>query len=128
TSVIPPRLANPEPGILTHDAFMTADADLSYATGNNFTTLESTGFSLNLTYSMRSGMTLRYIGSTRELESLFGFDFDGSPLPMLEPSFDTYQRQYSHEVQLSNVSDEGRFDWTVGAYFFHEDEIGRAHV
>ncbi len=119
--IIQPGLDNSVPRMPYTDAFMTGDVDLSYANGNNFNKLEATGFSLNLTYSMPSGMTLRYIGSTRELESLFGFDFDGSPLPMLEPSFDTYQRQYSHEVQLSNASEEGRFDWTVGAYFFHED-------
>ncbi|MFO7287200.1 MAG: TonB-dependent receptor [Gammaproteobacteria bacterium] len=119
--IIQPGLDNSVPRMPYTDAFITDDVDVSYANGNNFNKLEVEGFSVNLSYNLRNGMLLRYIGSSRELESLFGFDFDGSPLPMLEPSFDTFQRQYSHELQLSNVSDEGRFDWTVGAYFFHED-------
>src|SRR5690606_3794818 len=67
------------------------------------------------------GIAFRYIGSVRELESLFGFDFDGSPLPMLEPSFDTYQKQYSHEARFTGAAADDRLDWTGGVYFFHED-------
>lgn len=119
--IVQPGLDNSVPRLAYTDAFMTDDVDVSYANGNNFNKLETNGVSLHLDWTLPNSMTLRYIGSVRELESLFGFDFDGSPLPMLEPSFDTYQKQYSHEVQLSNAGNNSRFDWTIGAYFFHED-------
>ncbi|HEY8518845.1 MAG TPA: TonB-dependent receptor [Gammaproteobacteria bacterium] len=119
--IIQPGLDNSVPRLAFTDAFILDDPDLSYANGNNFNKLEAKGFSAIVDWDMPGGITFRYIGSARELDSLFGFDFDGSPLPMLEPSFDTFQRQYSHEARFTGSAVDDRLEWTGGVYFFHED-------
>ena len=119
--IVQPGLDNSVPRLPYTSAFMTSDIDESYANGNNFNQLDATGFAATVDWELDSGITLRYIASVRELDALFGFDFDGSPLPMLEPSFDTHQEQYSHELQLTSTAFDDRLTWTAGAYLFHEE-------
>jgi iron complex outermembrane recepter protein len=119
--IIQPGLDNSVPRLPFTDAFIADDIDLSYANGNNFNKLEAKGFAVTLAWALAGDIDLKYIGSVRELDAQFGFDFDGSPLPMLEPSFDTYQKQWSHEAQLTGVAIDDRLNWTGGLYLFHED-------
>ncbi|HLF11572.1 MAG TPA: TonB-dependent receptor [Gammaproteobacteria bacterium] len=119
--IVQPGLDNSAPRLPFSNAFILSDFDTSYANGNNFNKLDASGFGATVEWQLPSGVAFKYIASVRELESLFGFDFDGSPLPMLEPSFDTYQAQWSHEAQFTGSAVDDRLNWTAGAYFFHED-------
>jgi iron complex outermembrane receptor protein len=47
-------------------------------------------------------------------------DLDGSPLPILEPSFQMPQHEVSQELQLNGTTLNDRLNYTVGAYYFKE--------
>ncbi len=48
-------------------------------------------------------------------------DLDGSPLPILEPSFEMPQREFSQELQLNGTALGERLNYTLGAYYFKEE-------
>jgi iron complex outermembrane receptor protein len=101
--------------------FIHPDKDKSYANGQNFNKLELYDVYGHIDYDLANGWHVKYIGSYRSMDWIAGFDFDGSPLPMLEVSFTTIQEQFSNEIQLSGRSWNDRWDWVVGFYQFHED-------
>jgi iron complex outermembrane receptor protein len=101
--------------------FILDDKDKSYANGQNFNKLELYDVYAHVDYDLANDWHLKYIGAYRNMLWLAGFDFDGSPLPMLEVSFTTKQEQYSNEIQLSGVAWDDRWNWVVGGYQFHED-------
>lgn len=94
--------------------------DTSFATGSNFSKLDTSGGSATLTLEPSSGVTLKSITAFRRLHAKFGTDLDGSPLNIADLSFDTLQNQYSEEVQLSGVALGGSLEWLLGGYYFHE--------
>jgi iron complex outermembrane recepter protein len=56
----------------------------------------------------------------RTLSAKFGIDLDGSPINIADTSFNTNQRQYSQELQLTGIAFDQKLDWVVGLYYFHE--------
>ncbi|MBI2994772.1 MAG: TonB-dependent receptor [Gammaproteobacteria bacterium] len=102
-------------------AFIHPNKDKSYANGPNFNITEVWDVYGHIDYDLANDWHVKYIGGYRSLHWKGGFDFDGSPLPMLEPSFDTKQEQYSNELQLSGLSWEDRWKWVLGFYQFHEE-------
>jgi iron complex outermembrane receptor protein len=101
--------------------FILSDKDKSYATAFSFNDLQIEDYYGHVDYDLPNGWHLKYIGSYRDLDWEAGFDFDGSPLSMLEVSFSTYQKQWSHELQFSGSSWEDRWQWVLGGYYFHEE-------
>lgn len=101
--------------------FIHPDPDKSYATGPNFSKLEIWDGAFHLDYALENGMDLKLISSLRKLQFNAGLDFDSSPLAMLEVSFDTYQKQFSNELQLSGEGMDGQWEWVAGLYQFHEE-------
>jgi iron complex outermembrane receptor protein len=101
--------------------FFHPDIDKSYATGINFSKLEISDIAAHVDYDLANEWHLKFISAYRRLQFNAGMDLDGSPLPMLEVSFDTFQEQYSNEFQLSGLALNGRWDWIVGVYQFHEE-------
>jgi iron complex outermembrane receptor protein len=101
--------------------FITSDPDVSYASGPNFSKLEIHDTMGHVDYDLANGWQLKYIGAFRYMQFNAGLDFDSSPLPMLEVSFDTKQKQWSHELQLTGLSWEDRWEWVGGFYYFHEE-------
>ena len=101
--------------------FITNDPDISYATGPNFSKLDIFDYMAHVDYELANGWHAKYIGGYRYLQFNAGLDFDSSPLPMLEVSFDTKQQQYSNEFQLTGLSWDDRWEWVAGFYQFHEE-------
>lgn len=101
--------------------FITNDPDVSYASGPNFSKLEIHDTMGHVDYDLANDWHVKYIGAFRYLQFNAGLDFDSSPLPMLEVSFDTKQKQWSHEVQLTGLSWDDRWEWVAGFYYFHEE-------
>lgn len=101
--------------------FITGDPDTSFANGPNFSKLEIWDTALHVDYDLANDWHIKYIGSYRYLQFNAGLDFDSSPLPMLEVSFDTKQEQFSNEIQFSGVSWDDRWQWVAGFYQFHEE-------
>jgi iron complex outermembrane receptor protein len=83
-------------------------------------TLESQDFTLTVDWLLGGDMSLKSITAFRELESGWGQDEDGTPIPLGELYQFVDQEQFSQEVRLSGGSRDS-FDWTVGA-FYHSSE------
>ncbi|HEY5566408.1 MAG TPA: TonB-dependent receptor [Gammaproteobacteria bacterium] len=115
TSTVNPDTGNPE-------AFTAVgvDIDKTYAEGNNYSIIDNFGFSLTFDIEL-GGATLKSITAIRDLDALFGQDQDGSPLQIIDPSFDTHQEQISQEIQIGGTAADDRLSWLAGLYYFQED-------
>jgi len=103
--------------------YVTGDPDVSYASGANYDKLESWGINLTLDYQLSDTMSLKSITTYRELESAFGVDIGGAPFSALNPTFADDQEQWSQEFHLSGVAWNDRWNYLIGAYFFHEEGL-----
>jgi iron complex outermembrane receptor protein len=100
--------------------FLTPDIDSTYSTGQNFDKESNFGFSLIVDRRFSDDFNLKSISAYRQLQARFGIDQDGSPLQIVENSFETNQTQLSQELQLSGVALNDRLSWVGGLYFIHE--------
>jgi len=116
TSTVNPDTGNPE-------AFTAVgvDIDKTYAEGNNYSIIDNFGFSLTFDVDFAGGASLKSITAIRDLDALFGQDQDGSPLQIIDPSFDTHQEQISQEIQIGGTAADDRLSWLAGLYYFQED-------
>jgi iron complex outermembrane receptor protein len=113
---------NPFNNMLPYDnRFETGDIDKTYATGNSFSRLKNYGVAATIDYAISDNLDLKSITAYRDLYWTTGMDLDGSPLPILEPSFEMPQREYSQELQLNGRAVDGKLNYTLGAYYFHEE-------
>ena len=83
--------------------------------------VDTGGISLTLNWNLDS-FSFKSISAYRVLESDFYHTFGGAPFM----TFQNYNGQYdndqiSQEFQLSGGSDDGRFNWVAGAYYFEEE-------
>ena len=108
------------PDLLFNSQFITGDIDKSYATGANFSNIDSGGASLTLEYEASADVTLKSISAYRELSGRFGTDLDGAPIVFDQTSFILKTKQYSEELQVNARFGE-LIDLTAGAYYFYED-------
>lgn len=107
--------------LLPYDArFQTGDIDTTFATGNSFSKLKNWGVAATAEIRLSSALALKSITAYRDLHWFTGMDLDGSPLPILEPSFQMPQREFSQELQLNGQAIDDRLNYTVGAYYFKE--------
>lgn len=108
------------------DRFVVRNADgsinpnQSYANGANFDKVENWGINGQVEYDLTDDMTIKSITSFRKLDSKFAVDIGGAPFLTLAPSFETHERQFSEELQLVGKAMDGRWNYVLGAYFFHE--------
>jgi iron complex outermembrane receptor protein len=65
------------------------------------------------------------ITAYRAGKSYFIFDFDGTAQPGAFITREENHHEFSQEVQLGQKG--SRFDWLVGAYYFHERNFARAN-
>jgi iron complex outermembrane receptor protein len=113
---------NPDNNSLPYDArFETGDIDTTFATGNSFSKLKNWGVAATLDFRLSDAFAIKSITAYRDLHWFTGMDLDGSPLPILEPSFQMPQREISQELQLNGSAADGRFNYTLGAYYFKEE-------
>jgi iron complex outermembrane recepter protein len=100
--------------------FETGNIDQTYSTGNSFSKLKNWGVSTTLDWAITSSMNLKWINAYRALHWDAGMDLDGSPLPILETSFDMPQHEISEELQLNGKVINDRLNYAIGAYYFRE--------
>ncbi len=112
---------NPNNNLLPWDSrFQTGDIDTTYATGNSFSRLKNWGVAATLEFGLPGTLKLKSITAYRDLHWFTGMDLDGSPLPILEPSFQMPQHEFSEELQLNGTTFSDRLNYTLGAYYFKE--------
>jgi iron complex outermembrane receptor protein len=107
------------------DQFIAPNIDSTYATGNNFSRLQSYGGSLTADYALPSDALLKSITGYRQLHWTAAIDADGSPIELNEPQFAEGQHQFSEELQLTGKLMGDRLDYAFGLYYF--DEGGFIH-
>lgn len=100
--------------------FITGNIDTTYATGANFSNIDSGGVSATLEYKATDSISIKSISAYRQLSGRFGLDLDGSPLVFDQTSFVMKTKQYSQELQL-NAKLGSLVDLTAGAFYFYED-------
>ncbi len=99
------------------------DIDQTFATGTNFSTFDSYGFSNVTSFDVTDNLELKTILAYRELDARFGTDLDGSPLAVNNLIFSIDQSQFSGEIQLNGSLLEDRLDFTVGGFYFDEEAV-----
>ena len=113
---------NPNNNMLPYDSrFETGDIDTTYATGNSFSRLKNWGVAATAEIGLADKMSIKSITAYRDLHWSAGMDLDGSPMPILETSFQMPQREVSQELQFNGTAFDDRFNYTVGAYYFKEE-------
>jgi iron complex outermembrane recepter protein len=110
-------LANPS--LFYGDQFISRNIDETYATGNSFSRLRNYGGSVVIDWDLGSAQ-LKSITGYRELHWQSAQDEDGSPLPILQTSFDMNQKQFSQELQLTGEAVDDRLSYVLGLYYFNE--------
>lgn len=83
-------------------------------------TLESSDVTLNIDWQVSDSLQLQSITAFRELESGWGQDEDGTPIPLGQLYQFVDQDQFSQEFRLNSTT--GDFlDWTLGAFYHTSD-------
>lgn len=100
--------------------FLIDDPDKSYATGPSFSKLTTWGLAVTLEFEASDNLTIKSITGYRKSGWKSGSDLDGSPLSMLELSFEQNQWQFSQELQLLGQALDKRLNYVLGAYYFKE--------
>lgn len=112
---------NPNNNRLPYDArFLTGNINTTYETGNSFSKLKNWGVGLTLDWSIGPSANLKLVSAYRQLHWDAGMDLDGSPVSILEPSFDMTQHEWSEELQLTGKLLDDRLSYVLGAYHFQE--------
>ena len=99
--------------------FVAPSIDTTYATGNSFSRMSNWGVSLTTDVALGDA-SIKSITAYRKLNWQSGEDEDGSPLPILQTSFDENQHQFSEELQLTGKAIDKRLSYVVGLYYFNE--------
>jgi iron complex outermembrane recepter protein len=107
------------PSLFYGDQFKSSNIDQTYATGNSFSRLRNYGGSLVLDWELGAAQ-LKSVTGYRELHWQSAQDEDGSPLPILQTSFDMNQKQFSQELQLTGKAMQDRLTYVLGLYYFSE--------
>ena len=113
--------ADPFNNRLPYDSrFITGNPDTSYANGNDFSKLRNWGISGVLDFKLSDTLALKSITAFRSMRWDTGMDLDGSPLVILQTSFDMQQEQTSEELQLNGTALDDKLKYVVGLYYFRE--------
>lgn len=94
--------------------------DLSYASGANYDKLDAYGLNVQVDFNLTDDLKLKSITGYRHLNSAFGADIGGAPFAALDPTFADRENQLSQEVQLNGKIMNGRWNFVLGGYYFHE--------
>ncbi|RKF15474.1 TonB-dependent receptor [Altericroceibacterium spongiae] len=112
---------DPNNNRLTYDGrFVSTDPDRSYATGNNYNTLESYGFSGTVDIDLSDQIALKSITGYRNLDWGSGVDLDNSPVDLAEGSLSMQQDQFSQELQVIGAFLDNSLNVVLGGYYFEE--------
>lgn len=109
------------------DSYVPDDPFVSFGTGPNFSDLDLWGTSATATWR-KGDFTFKSITAYRNQDAFFGHDSDHSPITYFEQTVDDEQEQFSQEFQINGSHLDGRFDWVVGALYFHEEGLSTYNI
>jgi iron complex outermembrane recepter protein len=92
---------------------------LKFPAENTLSTKDAT---LNVQWKLSDTLALTSISAYRKIGGSWAYDSDSSPL-QTDGVYDTQgHEQWSQELRLSGQALNGRFDWTVGGFYFNATE------
>jgi iron complex outermembrane recepter protein len=103
-----------------NSSFVTGDPDTTYATGNDYSRLQTYGYAATVNYDLSHEVALKSITAYRELHWSTGMDLDGSPMEIAGLSFEMNQHQFSEELQMLGSAANDTLKYVVGGYYFEE--------
>ncbi|MBB5517353.1 TonB-dependent receptor [Amphiplicatus metriothermophilus] len=89
---------------------------------NGLSDLTAFGVSLTSRWNASETVTIESISSVRTMDFDLNLDTDGAPLPILDILLLQDQTQFSQELRAL-YDDGGRFTFTGGFYYFHDDDV-----
>ncbi|MEJ0034767.1 MAG: TonB-dependent receptor [Gammaproteobacteria bacterium] len=103
----------------TYATFEDPVYGLKFPPVNTLTTKDAT---LNVEWKLSDHLALTSISAYRKIGGSWAYDSDSSPL-QTDGVYDTQSHeQWSQELRLSGQALNGRFDWTVGGFYFNATE------
>ncbi|WP_298194424.1 TonB-dependent receptor [Novosphingobium sp.] len=97
----------------------------SATNGQNF---DGWGVTGNVTAKLADNLTAVWISSFRRYKMSFGFDQDGSPIPVAQLDNILRHRAWSQELRLNGSFLDKRIEYTVGGFYFDQNGTYNARV
>jgi iron complex outermembrane receptor protein len=82
--------------------------------------VESTGYTLNVSYALTDNLMLKSITGYRKLSQAYDFDLSDNPKPLYTLATDARFTQFSQELNLGGKSFNNALSWTTGLFFMEE--------
>ncbi|MBX9664534.1 TonB-dependent receptor [Novosphingobium sp.] len=97
----------------------------SATNGQNF---DGWGVTGNVTAKLADNLSATWISSFRRYKMSFGFDQDGSPIPVAQLDNVLRHRAWSQELRLNGSFLDKRIEYTVGGFYFDQNGTYNARV
>ena len=128
-----PTPAGYDPRFINYANFLDARTPTSQApykpysatNGQNF---DGWGVTGNVTAKLADNLSATWISSFRRYKMSFGFDQDGSPIPVAQLDNILRHRAWSQELRLNGSFMDKRIEYTVGGFYFDQNGTYNARV
>ena len=106
----------------------TTQAPFKPYSANNQQNYDGWGVTGNVTAKLADNLTAVWISSYRHYKMSFGFDQDGSPVPVSQLDNILRHRAWSQEVRLNGSFMDKRVEYTLGGFYFDQNGTYNARV
>ena len=97
----------------------------SATNGQNF---DGWGVTGNVTAKLADNLSATWISSFRRYNRSFGFDQDGSPIPVAQLDNKLRHRAWSQELRINGSFWDKKIEYTVGGFYFDQNGTYNARV
>jgi iron complex outermembrane receptor protein len=106
----------------------TSQAPFKPYTATNGQNFDGWGVTGNVTAKLANNLTAVWISSFRRYKMSFGFDQDGSPVPVAQLDNKLRHRAWSQELRLNGSFLDKRIEYTLGGFYFDQNGTYNARV
>ncbi|WP_298164782.1 TonB-dependent receptor [Novosphingobium sp.] len=106
----------------------TSQAPFKPYTATNGQNFDGWGVTGNVTAKLADNLTAVWISSFRRYKMSFGFDQDGSPIPVAQLDNKLRHRAWSQELRLNGSFMDKRIEYTLGGFYFDQNGTYNARV
>ena len=106
----------------------TTQAPFKPYAANNAQNYDGWGVTGNVTAKLADNLSAVWISSFRRYKMSFGFDQDGSPVPVAQLDNILRHRAWSQEVRLNGSFMDKRIEYTLGGFYFSQNGTYNARV
>ena len=106
----------------------TSQAPFKPYAATNQQTYDGWGVTGNVTAKLADNLTAVWISSFRRYKMKFGFDQDGSPVPVAQLDNILRHRAWSQELRLNGSFMDKRIEYTLGGFYFDQNGTYNARV